>query len=378
MRSIRGTSSARRSRSSTYTCAAREFGHTATSASPLRARAAGSTSKPSNALNRSISSSTRDCEWSEHTITAWSSRNASGPPAGSIIRSSWRSADASESTCENGPYLCECVSLSGSEKSMKSNRSCSTMYSPTQPECWSRTPGQPELRAARRLARGEDVGVEQLLRAVHRVPEHGRRDPGQRGVAGHLVAVAAAVHQVRRAGRADVGVVEPLEHRQHVLRQVLEVHVVDRVGERLLEPERLRGAEARAVLDVATVAAVVPVHARDLVLVRPDAGGDRGRADRRHRRERGDAVVDVLAALEQELQRRRPPAHDSPLEHRGLHGVDDDEDELLQRSMRRPAYFSPARRRPPTSSHARPATTRIASGGKRIDRPAAASAAPSP
>ena len=35
--------------------------------------------------------------------------------------------------------------------------------------------------------------------------------------------------------------------------------------------------------------------------------------------------------------------------------------------MRRPAYFSPARRRPPTSSHARPAMTRIASGGKRID-----------
>ena len=88
----------------------------------------------------------------EQTITAWSSRNASAPPAGSIMRASWRSAAASESTCANGPYLCECVSLSGSESSRKSNRSCSTRYSATQPECWSRTPGQPELRAARRLA----------------------------------------------------------------------------------------------------------------------------------------------------------------------------------------------------------------------------------
>ena len=44
--------------------------------------------------------------------------------------------------------LCECVSLSGSESSRKSKRSCSTRYAPTQPECWSRRPGMPELAAA--------------------------------------------------------------------------------------------------------------------------------------------------------------------------------------------------------------------------------------
>ena len=99
--------------------------------------------KPSNARNRSISHSTLDCEWSLQTITAWSSRKASDPPAGSIMRAICLSAAAIESTWANGPYLCECVSLSGSESSRKSNRSFSTRYSATQPECWSRTPGSP-------------------------------------------------------------------------------------------------------------------------------------------------------------------------------------------------------------------------------------------
>src|SRR5215218_11481746 len=45
--------------------------------------------------------------------------------------------------------------------------------------------------------------------------------------------------------------------------------------------------------------------------------------------------------------------------------------------MRRPAYFSPALRRPPASSHTSPATTSTASGGNRIEKPAAVSAAPS-
>ena len=39
--------------------------------------------------------------------------------------------------------------------------------------------------------------------------------------------------------------------------------------------------------------------------------------------------------------------------------------------MRRPAYFSPARRRPPTSSHARAPITSTASGGKRTEAAAA-------
>ena len=86
---------------------------------------AGWTAKPSNARKRSISCSTCDCEWSEQTITACSSRNASGPPAACISRSICLSAWASETTWANGPFLCECVSLSGSESSRKSNRSCS-------------------------------------------------------------------------------------------------------------------------------------------------------------------------------------------------------------------------------------------------------------
>ena len=192
-----------------------------------------------------------------------------------------------------------------------------------------------------------------------------------------LVAVAPAVHQVRRAGGADVGVVERLEPRLDVLREVLEVHVVDRVGERALEAERLRRLEARAVLDVALLAAVVPVHRRDLVPVGPDPGGDARRADRRDRREGRDAVVDQRALLDQHLQRRRAPGVDRPLEHRGLHGVDDGEDELLRlrprghRRMRSPAYFSPARRRPPNSSASRPPITSTASGGNRTEAPAA-------
>ena len=51
---------------------------------------------------------------------------------------------------------------------------------------------------------------------------------------------------------------------------------------------------------------------------------------------------------------------------------------LLTARIRSPAYFSPARRRPPASSQASPAMTRIASGGKSTEAPAAASAEPSP
>ena len=245
-------------------------------------------------------------------------------------------------------------------------------------------PRHPELRAAAGLARGEQVGVEELARAVDGVAEDGRGEARQRGLARHLVAVAAAVHQVGRPGGADVGVVERLEHRLDVRREVLEVHVVDRVGERALEAERLRRLEARAVLDVAPLAAVVPVHRRDLVPVGPDAGRDARRAHRRHGRERGDAVVDERAALDQQLQRRRAARRHRPLEHRGLHGVDDREDELLRlrparahRRMRRPAYFSPSRRRPPSSSEASAATTSTASGGNSTESPAADERGPS-
>ena len=158
-----------------------------------------------------------------------------------------------------------------------------------------------------------------------------------------------------------------------VARQVLEVHVVDRVGERALEAERPRGAEARAVLDVAPLAAVVPVHRRDLVAVRARRRWRSCRAHRRDRREGRDAVVDVGARAPSAAQRRRAAGRHRPLEHRGLHRVDDREDELLaaataaHRRIRSPAYFSPSRRRPPTSSQTSPPSTRSASGGNRID-----------
>ncbi len=71
--------------------------------------------------------------------------------------------------------------------------------------------GHAERGAAAGLARGEDVGVEQLARPHHGVAHERGGDARQRRVALRLVAVAAAVHQVGRAGGAHVGVVERLE-----------------------------------------------------------------------------------------------------------------------------------------------------------------------
>ena len=51
--------------------------------------------------------STAVCEWSDMTITACSSRNASGPPATCMIRSSARSASAIEPHLSVGPGLWE-------------------------------------------------------------------------------------------------------------------------------------------------------------------------------------------------------------------------------------------------------------------------------
>ena len=165
--------------------AARELGHTRDLRRALfvsRTPLGGSTSKPSNARKRSISSSTWDCEWSEQTITAWSSRNASGPPAACIRRSICWSAAASDVTCASGPCLCECVSLSGSDSSRKSNRSCSTRYCADAARVLVAHARQAELRAAAGLARREDVGVEELARAVDGLLEDGRGDPRQRGL----------------------------------------------------------------------------------------------------------------------------------------------------------------------------------------------------
>ena len=141
--------------------------------------------------------------------------------------------------------------------------------------------------------------------------------------------MAAAVDQVCRPGRSDLGVVERLKHRVDVVREVFGVHPVDGVGQRAQHAVLPARREARAVLDVASLLAVIPVHARDVVLVGPDAGRDRRRAHGRHRRERGDAVVDVDAFVPDQLERRRAAGGDRALEHLRLERVDHDENQLL-------------------------------------------------
>jgi hypothetical protein len=116
-------------------------------------------------------------------------------------------------------------------------------------------PREAQLRAARRLAAGEDVGVEQLLGAHHRAAHDGRGQASERGGLAQAVLVAPAVHQVGRPRGTHAGVVERLEDRRHVGRQVLGVHVVDGVGELLDDPEAPRRAERRPVLDVAALVA---------------------------------------------------------------------------------------------------------------------------
>ena len=115
--------------------AARWAGLRAISAPTDREALRVATSNSPNARSRRIRSSTAACEWSEVTITAYWSRKASGPPAACIRRSICRSAAAIEVTCACGPFLCDQASLSGSENSMKSNRSFSTRNAPTQPVC---------------------------------------------------------------------------------------------------------------------------------------------------------------------------------------------------------------------------------------------------
>ena len=138
----------------------------------------------------------------------------------------------------------------------------------------------------------------------------------------------AAVDQKRRAGGAQAGVAEALEEGRRLVVEVPHVQVVDRVVEGAEEAEGAGRLPRGAVLDVAPLGPVVPVHPRDPVPVGADAGRDLRGADRRHRREAGDAVADQLAALEQLREGRRVAGVDRPLEHVGAQRVDDDEDEL--------------------------------------------------
>ena len=81
---------------------------------------------------------------------------------------------------------------------------------------------QPELRPAARRPAGEEVGVEELARALDRpAEERRRRDAAQRELARGLVRVPPAVHEVRRPRGAHVLRVERLEDRPRVLREVL-------------------------------------------------------------------------------------------------------------------------------------------------------------
>ncbi len=123
--------------------ALRWAGHSASSAWRAPWPDGGRTRQSANAPVRSIVRSMCECEWSAMTIIACSSRNASAPPPASITRHSSASAAAIDWICACGPFLCECASLSGSDSSMKSKRSCSTRWEPTQPACWSRMPGIP-------------------------------------------------------------------------------------------------------------------------------------------------------------------------------------------------------------------------------------------
>ena len=59
------------------------------------------------------------------------------------------------------------------------------------------------------------------------------------------------------------------------------------------------------------------------------SGRDRRRTDGRHRRERGNALIDVMPALHQQSERGGSTRGDGPLEHGGFHRVDHRENELL-------------------------------------------------
>ena len=76
------------------------------------------------------------------------------------------------------------------------------------------------------------------------------------------------------------------------------------------------------------------------------------------------------AALHHRRHRRGPAGGHRALEHRRLEAVDDRENELGGHlRMRRPAYFSPSRRRPPNRSHRKNAMTRMLTGGTSTDEP---------
>ncbi len=188
------------------------------------------------------------------------------------------------------------------------------------------------------------VGLEQAVEEEPLRTERRLRHPRKRRLVARSPAVAGDVH---RAGDVT-GVLERLVHRHRVLREMLLVHVEDRVGDRLRHPRCAQSSERRAVLDDALLAAMPPDEMRDVVHAGPGAGRDRREADRRERRkDRRRAAVHAVRGEERE--RGCAAAFDRTLEAGGRQPVDDDQDELLHAqsfaSVRRPEYFSGARRR---------------------------------
>ena len=294
------------------------------------------------------------------------------------MRSIWRSAAAIESTCANGPYCasgCRCrAARAAGSRTGRARRGTRRR---------SRSAGR--ARPAARAASGSRSGATRTGRrrrapsGPRRHAEDRAREPRERRVVRRLVPVAAAIHQVRRPGGADVGVVERARTPSTSLREVLEVHVVDRVRQRLADAERARRAEARAVLDVALLAAVVPVHRRDLVLGRarcrsrstprtPASPTGTPRRSRRRSCPRSISSCSVGAR----------PGRDRPLEHRRLQRVDDGEDELLRALAEDPqarVLLALARRRPPDAAATRAPPTTTSGQRREQDREPAATSA---
>ena len=191
------------------------------------------TSHSSNAAASEMRRSTAACEWSATTIIACSSRKRSSPPPACTSRSSWRSALAIEATVRVRPVAVREGVVVGQREQQEVEQVVLHQVGADAAGVLVALARHPELAAAAGSAAREQVGVEQLARAHHRLAlEDGAGDAAQRRVARDRVPVAAAVDQVRRAGGAQAGVVEPLEDGRHLGRQVLAVHVVDRVRER--------------------------------------------------------------------------------------------------------------------------------------------------
>ena len=172
-------------------------------------------STPSSASSpwRSIVSVTSAWEWSAIAMNACSARNSSTPPGGLHHPRELQVGGGDRGQLAVGAVLVRVPVVVGQGQQQEVEQVVLDHVLRHAARVAVAHAGHAERRAAARAARGEDVGVEQLARAHHRVAreragEHAR----ERGVALGLVAVAAAVHQVGRAGGAHIGVVERLEH----------------------------------------------------------------------------------------------------------------------------------------------------------------------